>query len=84
MTYKEGKILFGPVEHPWFDPLWRRIVLVVFCFGWTGVEYYFGNKTWVYIVGAIAVFAAYAYLYAYKGPDDPSRETRPRMDKDEE
>lgn len=80
MTHKKGKTLFGPVEHPWFDPLWRRILLVAFCAGWTGVEYAFENTTWVYIMVAITAYAGWSYLIAYKGPDDPSRETRPRMD----
>lgn len=64
--------MFGPVEHPWFDPLWRRIVLVAVCAGWTGVEIYFGNMTWVFIMGAIALYAAWAFLVAYKGSDDPT------------
>ncbi|WP_428642363.1 hypothetical protein [Roseibium sp.] len=75
--------MFGPVEHPWFDPLWRRIVLVAFCACWTGVEYYFGNTTWVYIMAAITAYAGWAYLVAYKGPDDPDRKTRPRMEDNE-
>lgn len=83
MTQKEGKTVFGPVEHPWFDALWRRIVLVAFCAGWTGVEYAFGNITWVYIMAAITAYAAWAYLFNYKGPDDPSRVTRSRMEDDE-
>lgn len=83
MTQKEGKTVFGPVEHPWFDPLWRRIVLVAFCAAWTGVEYSFGNTTWVYIMAAITGYAGWAYLFAYKGPEHPDRETRPRMEEDE-
>ncbi|MCK7610905.1 hypothetical protein M0H32_01925 [Roseibium sp. CAU 1639] len=83
MTQKEGKTVFGPVEHPWFDPLWRRIVLVAFCAAWTGVEYSFGNTTWVYIMAAITAYAGWAYLVAYKGPDHADRQTRPRMEEDE-
>ncbi|MCV0427310.1 MAG: hypothetical protein K5905_17755 [Roseibium sp.] len=83
MTYKKGKTVFGPVEHPWLDPLWRRILLVAFCAGWTGVEFVYGNSTWVFIAGAIALYAAWAYLVTYKGPDTPDRKTRPRMDEDE-
>jgi len=81
--HKEGKTVFGPVEHPWFDPLWRRLILVGFCAGWTGLEYSLGNSTWVFIMGAITLYAGWAYLYAYKGPHDPDRETRPRMDDNE-
>ncbi len=80
MTCKEGNFVFGPVEHPWFDPLWRRIVLVAVCALWTGVELAFENTTWFYIMTAITAYAAWSYLYAYKGPDDPSRETRSQSD----
>ncbi|MEM9629966.1 MAG: hypothetical protein AAGA50_01480 [Pseudomonadota bacterium] len=83
MTYKKGETVFGPVEHPWLDPLWCRILLVAFCAGWTGLEYLTGSTTWVFIAGGICLYAAWAYLVTYKGPDDPSRKTRPRMDDNE-
>lgn len=65
--------MFGAAEHPWLDPFWRRLVLVLFCAGWTVFEYSMGETTWTYIVGAITLYAAWAYLYAYKGPEHPSR-----------
>ena len=74
--------LLGPVEHPWFDPLWRRIVLVCFCAAWVGIEYYFQNMSWVYITLAITAYAFWSYLIAYKGPETEGRKTRPRMDED--
>lgn len=82
MTRKEGKTVLGPAEHPWLDPLWRRIVLVVFCGGWAVMEYALGNSGWAIFVGAVALYAAWSYLYAYKGPEDPTRQTRPRTDED--
>lgn len=69
MNQKKGKFVFGPIEHPWLDPLWRRLVLVAFCAGWTGVEYSLGSTTWTYIVGAVTLYGAWAYLVAYKAPD---------------
>ncbi|MBN9669268.1 hypothetical protein [Roseibium aggregatum] len=83
MTQNEGKSVFGAAEHPWLDPVWRRIVLVIFCAGWTGMEYASGETTWAFIVGAITVYAAWAYLYAYKGPDHPSRKTAAETDESE-
>lgn len=80
MTRKKGNTVFGPAEHPWLDPLWRRIVLVVFCVGWAVMEYVLGYHGWALFVGAVAVYAGWSYLYAYKGPDDPTRQTRPRME----
>ncbi|GAA0778068.1 hypothetical protein [Roseibium denhamense] len=75
--------MFGPVEHPWLDPLWARLLLVSACAGWTCVEYFFGSVTWVYIMGAITLYAGWAYLISYQGPDVPDRKTRPRMSEDD-
>lgn len=76
--------MLGPTEHPWLDPLWRRVVLVVFCGGWTIMEYALGNPGWAIFIGAVTLYAGWSYLFAYKGPDDPTRQTRPRMDESED
>jgi len=47
------------------------------------MEYMLGNHNWAIFVGAVTLYAAWSYLYAYKDPDDPTRKTRPRMDEDE-
>ncbi|WP_422039812.1 hypothetical protein [Roseibium sp.] len=83
MTHKKGKTVLGPAEHPWLDPLWRRVALVVFCGGWTIVEFAAGNTGWASIVGAITAYAAWCYLYAYKGADDPSRKDPAQANEDE-
>jgi len=61
--------MFGTSSHPFFDPLWRRIALVVFCLCWSGVEFYFANTMWGYLILAIAVYAGWAYLLTYKKSD---------------
>jgi hypothetical protein len=69
----KGKVVFGGFEHPWLDPLWRRILLVLFCGAWTGVEYLNNNQTWAIIIAAITAYAAWGYLFAYKvtSADEP-------------
>lgn len=64
----------GKTEHPFLDPLWRRIVLLGICLGWSGVEFYFGNDTWGMITLAISAYTGWIYLYAYKG-SDPAKES---------
>ncbi|TYC52800.1 hypothetical protein FMN50_16535 [Rhodobacterales bacterium] len=83
MTQNEGKSVFGAAEHPWLDPFWRRLVLVLFCAAWTVFEYAMGNTTWAYIVGAITLYAGWSYLYTYKGPDHPDRSSSSAGDPDE-
>lgn len=68
MNQKKGIFVFGPVEHPFLHPLWRRVVLIAFCALWTLIEYQLGNTTWMYIIGAITLYGAWAYLIAYKVP----------------
>ena len=52
-------------SHPFLDPLWRRILLIGACAGWTVVELIYGTPMWATLVGAVTVYGAYAYLYAY-------------------
>lgn len=60
-------------SHPFLDPLWRRVALVVFCFAWAGFEFYNGNQTWGWITCAIAAYAVWAFLLTYKmSADKPS------------
>jgi hypothetical protein len=72
-------------DHPFLRPLWRRIVLVVICLGWAGLEYYGGSPTWAMIALAFAGYGAWQYLYLYKpSQEGPSQEgetpadTKPR------
>lgn len=58
--------MFGGVEHPWLDPLWRRIALVLFCCFWTGVEFYNQNQTWGIIVALVSAYAFWSYLISYR------------------
>ena len=33
-------------DHPFYRPLWVRLLIVGLCVGWTAVEYYNGEETW--------------------------------------
>lgn len=59
------------VNHPFFRPLWLRIGLVLVCAAWSFVEWYNGNGYWAALTGAITLYAAWTFLYAYDpAPDD--------------
>lgn len=55
-------------EHPFFKPLWRRVVVVAGCVAWAGVEYLGGSPTWTMIALAFAAYGAWQFFYLY-GPD---------------
>jgi len=81
MLDKKGKVVFGNSEHPWLDPLWRRIALVAVCCVWTGVEFYHDNHTWAAIAGAITAYAVWTHLVSYKPQDGIPPNTRTDLDK---
>lgn len=53
-------------KHPFYRPLWVRLLIVGFCALWTGVEFYNHEPFWGTVVGGIAVYAAYALLITFK------------------
>ena len=62
-------------EHPFFRPLWRRIVLVVFCAAWAVFEFWNGQAFWGTLAVGMAAYGAWEFLWNY-GPKDavPSAE----------
>ncbi|WP_237153297.1 DUF3329 domain-containing protein [Oryzibacter oryziterrae] len=51
------------VDHPFYRPLWRRVVLVVALGVWTAIEtFVFRDSTWMIITGALFVYAALLFL----------------------
>lgn len=57
-------------DHPFFRPLWRRIAIFAVCVIWAALEFYGGSQNWGIIALAFAAYAAYAYLFNYKPPDE--------------
>ena len=53
-------------NHPFYRPLWVRVAIVAVCAGWTLVEIYAGEPFWAMLVGAVAVYSAYALLLTFK------------------
>ena len=53
------------VNHPFYRPLWIRIAIVVFCFGWAVVELVGRQPFWAIISGALGVYSAYRLLFAF-------------------
>lgn len=66
---------FFDLRHPFFLPLWRRIITVVFTGGWALVELSGSNPGWAILFAAITAFAAYEFFIVfdpenYKEPDN--------------
>jgi hypothetical protein len=58
-------------DHPFFRPLWLRVVVVGFCLAWTGFELVSGSPGWGMLFGAIGVYAGYRLFVTFAPRDKP-------------
>lgn len=61
------KILDG--QHPFFRPLWRRVVVTAICGAWTIVELVSGNTFWAGVFGVMTALCVWEFFVAFKGDD---------------
>ena len=47
---------------PFFVPLWRRILVMVICFGWAVFELMTGAVFWAILFGALGATAAWQFF----------------------
>ena len=60
-------------SHPFYRPLWIRLLVVGSCTAWTAVEAYARQPFWAVITAAAAVYSAYMLLFTYKpAPEAPA------------
>jgi hypothetical protein len=55
--------------HPFFRPLWRRVVVVVACLGWALIEIITGSPGWAMLFGGAGLYAAYVLLVAVRSEE---------------
>ena len=53
-------------DKQFFAPLWRRIVLIVFCFGWAAFEFWGGDQNWGYVAAGIGFVAVWIFLIRWE------------------
>ena len=50
-------------SHPFFRPLWRRVLIAAFCFGWAGFEILVaGSPVWALVFGGLGALGAYNFF----------------------
>ena len=47
---------FG-LQHPFFQPVWRRVVTVAVCLGWAGFEFVTGEPFWGFVFAGAGIVA---------------------------
>lgn len=58
-------------DHPFYRPLWRRLLLVGACAAWTAVELYNGEQAWGTIFLIVTAYA-FANLILFFKPSAPA------------
>ncbi|WP_245515274.1 DUF3329 domain-containing protein [Rhizobium deserti] len=46
-------------NHPFYRPLWRRLMIPIVCLIWVCFELYAGGPIWAAMVGAVGLYATY-------------------------
>ena len=57
-------------NHPFFRPLWLRILIVAVCLFWAMFEASTGQMMWAILFGAIGLYAAYGFFVTFN-PREP-------------
>ncbi len=52
-------------RHPFFRPLWRRVIVVAVGLGWGLFEFVSGAPFWGILFTAAGVYAAWSLLYTF-------------------
>lgn len=56
-------------SHPFYQPLWRRVLIPLVCFVWAGIELYAAQPIWAAIVGALGGYAVYKLFIEKRPPE---------------
>lgn len=59
------------VQLEFFRPLWRRIAVVVVCFGWAVVEFTVGEPFWGLLLGGIGAYCTREFFWVFDPPSAP-------------
>jgi hypothetical protein len=59
------------LDHPFFRPLWIRVLIVAVSLGWALFEFAGGSPFWAILFGAIGVYAGYKFFFDFNPRDEP-------------
>lgn len=57
-------------QHPFYAPLWRRVVIVVLCLGWALVELSRSELVWAGVFAVCGLFCAYQFFVVFRPPEE--------------
>jgi len=53
------------LNHPFFRPLWLRVVVVVLCIGWALFEFATNSPFWGTLFGGLGVYAVWGLFITF-------------------
>ena len=56
---------FFDLDHPFFIPLWRRVLIVVACLGWALLELVAASPFWGMLFAAIGLYAGWHFFFNF-------------------
>ncbi len=56
-------------DHPFFRPLWRRLLVVGLCLAWALLEFSGGSTGWALLFLAIGLYSGWVLLVAWAPKD---------------
>jgi hypothetical protein len=59
-------------NHPFFRPLWIRVLVVALCLGWAAFELLSGNPFWAILFGGIGAAAFWGFFVNFN-PREPDK-----------
>lgn len=52
-------------DRKFFEPIWRRYAVTIFCAAWSGWEWFNGETMWSTMVGGIAIYCVWAFFIKF-------------------
>ena len=70
-------IKFIDPDHPFYRPLWIRLLIVAFVSIWTAFEFWNGQTTWGMVFLAVAAYTACVLIIFFKPKADAVEDVKP-------
>ncbi len=56
------------MSHPWFNPLYRRVLTQAVCVGWLGFELIEGQSLWLLMAAGASGYAVWDFFLSGRYP----------------
>jgi hypothetical protein len=62
------------VQHPFFKPMYRRILVVVICLAWGFFELASGQPAWAMFFIATGIYTGWVFFFNFNPPEEEDEE----------